>query len=248
MFFYLGPERAEISDASAPLIETYKAVKKSPETIIKFVRHLNLSKAEFERVKRYSPRSRGNKAARFIFLNKACWNGLFRVNSEGIFNVPYGWPKSNFILDEGAFADCCSQLRRRGVTIRCQDFSEIESRVVKGDFVFLDPPYVTSHNMNGFADWNESLFSWSDQQRLAEMAHRLVKRGANVLVTNANHHDIRQLYSCFGHSRFDRFSTLAGDTTKRRLTSEAIFYGGPAYATLDVAATKPVDYEDGSYR
>jgi DNA adenine methylase len=95
--------------------------------------------------------------------------------------------------------------------------------------VFLDPPYVTSHNMNGFVDWNECLFSWKDQVRLAAMAQRLVEKGANVLVTNAAHADLRTLYKGFGQAEFDRSSTLASDTSRRGRTSEAIFFAGPAY-------------------
>jgi DNA adenine methylase len=86
--------------------------------------------------------------------------------------------------------------------------------------------------MNGFADWNESLFSWSDQTRLAEMAQRLVRVGANVLVTNAAHPDIHRLYAGFAAKEFERHSTLASDKTKRTKTTEAIFFAGPGYAAL----------------
>ena len=229
MFFYLGPQRAEISDASVPLIETYRAVRNDPVDILRFLGPLKPDKATFNRLKGYAPRDHVNKAAQFIFLNKACWNGLFRVNSDGIFNVPFGQPKTNFIIDEKNFLRCARQLRRREISIRCQDFEEIADRVISGDFVFLDPPYVTSHNMNGFVDWNESLFSWKDQIRLAAMAKKLVRRGANVLVTNAAHPDIQELYGDFGRYSFARWSTLASDTSRRRRTSEAIYYGGPAF-------------------
>jgi DNA adenine methylase len=229
MFFYLGPKRAEVSDASLPLIQTYRSVADHPNEILKFLRPLKPDKETFDRLKHYAPRSQANKAAQFIFLNKACWNGLFRVNSDGIFNVPYGLPKTDFIIDERNFDRCSAQLRRREVSVRCQDFSEIEPRVCRDDFVFLDPPYVTLHNMNGFADWNESLFSWKDQVRLASMAKRLLAKGANILITNAAHPDIRELYPDFAMRRFKRHSTLASDTSRRTTTSEAIFFGGPAY-------------------
>jgi DNA adenine methylase len=235
MFFYLGPKRAEISDASLPLVETYKAAKRHPDDILTFLRPLKPNKKTFEQLKKYAPRNCANKAAQFIFLNKACWNGLFRVNSDGIFNVPFGQPKTEFVINEDNFLKCAAQLRRREVSIKHQDFQEIMGRIKAGDFVFLDPPYVTSHNMNGFVDWNESLFSWGDQIRLAEMAAKMVKAGANVLVTNADHSDVRELYKGFGKREFVRYSTLASDTSRRIRTSEAIFFGGPAY--LEIAAT-----------
>jgi DNA adenine methylase len=231
MFFYIGPKSAEISDASLPLIETYRAVRKYSDEVLDFLRPLRPSKTRFLALRQYSPRSEVGRAAQFIFLNKACWNGLYRVNSDGIFNVPYGRPRTNFIIDEDNLRRCSRQLRRREVSIKNQDFEEIESRVKEGDFVFLDPPYVTSHNMNGFVDWNERLFSWSDQIRLAEMAKRIIKKKANVLITNAAHGDVQALYSGFGRVTFSRWSALASDTSRRGTTSEAIFFGGPAYSS-----------------
>jgi DNA adenine methylase len=120
------------------------------------------------------PTNDGQIAGSFIFLNRACWNGLYRVNSDGVFNVPYGWPRTNFLIDEENLRECAKQLRRRSITLRQQDFEDIEDRVSRDDFVFLDPPYVTAHNMNGLVDWNERIFSWADQVRLASMAKRLI--------------------------------------------------------------------------
>jgi DNA adenine methylase len=248
MFFYLGPKRAEISDVSTALIETYRAVRVSPSEVLKFLRPLTPSKKNYKQLKNYTPRSIVGRAGRFIFLNKACWNGLYRVNSDGIFNVPYGWPRTDFIIDEANLLRCAKQLRRREVSIKQQDFEEIERRVDDGDFVFLDPPYVTSHNMNGFVDWNECLFSWSDQVRLASMARKLVKKGANVLITNANHADVHSLYIGFGTATYSRWSNLASNTSRRGTTSEAIFFGGPAYARSTAPQRRwNRGAEDGSY-
>ena len=249
MFFFLGPKRAEISDASSPLIDTYRAVRENPREILNFLRPLRPSKTEFQKLRKYSPRGQIGRAGQFIFLNKACWNGLYRVNSDGIFNVPYGWPKTNFIIDEDNLMRCSKQLRRRETSIRNQDFEEIEERVRERDFVFLDPPYVTSHNMNGFIDWNECLFSWADQIRLASMARRLIQKKANVLITNADHPDVEALYSGFGRAVYSRYSTLASDTTRRGTTSEAIFFGGPGYSNNGGVVRPRLDRgrEHGSY-
>jgi DNA adenine methylase len=232
MFFLLCPPTAEVSDASTSLIDTYKAVRDNPNGVLNFLRPLRPNRSTFEKIKRLNAPTVSQAAGRFIFLNKACWNGLYRVNSEGIFNVPYGWPKTNFVIDEENLRKCATQLRRRSVSLRCQDFETIADRVVKRDFVFLDPPYVTSHNMNGFIDWNESLFSWKDQIRLASLAKDLVARGANVLITNADHDDVHRLYGGFARRRIVRHSTLASDKSRRRLTSEVVFFAGPAYDQL----------------
>jgi DNA adenine methylase len=236
LFFFLGPAKAEISDASAALIETYRGVRRDPEAVLELLNPLRPDKVTFDLMRSRPARSASEAAAKFIFLNKACWNGLYRVNSKGIFNVPYGWPRSDFLIDEVNFLRCAEQLRKRSISIRHQDFEKIDERVAQGDFVFLDPPYITSHNMNGFADWNESLFSWRDQIRLASMARRMVKRGANVLVTNADHIEIRELYNGFAQTTFERSSTLAGDLKYRKTTSEAIFFDGPAYADMSAQA------------
>ncbi|WP_020694986.1 DNA adenine methylase [Reyranella massiliensis] len=242
LFFHLQPKRAEISDASYALVETYRAVKAAPDQLLKLLRPLKPTRENFDRIKLQKPRSEVNRAAQFIFLNKSCWNGLYRVNAAGIFNVPFGQPKSDFIVDEANLQNCSRQLRRREVSLRCQDFEEISTRVGEGDFVFLDPPYVTSHNLNGFADWNEKLFRWKDQVRLAAMARTLVEKRANVLITNADHTDVRDLYPGFGTVSFRRASTLANDTKKRRQTSELILFGGPHYES------KGQDYGGGRWR
>ena len=230
MFFHLAPSSAVISDASSALIATYKAIKQDHESVAEFLAPLRPSRTRFDIIKRLEATTESDKAAQFIFLNKSCWNGLYRVNSDGAFNVPYGRPKSNFLLNSDNLELCAKQLRRQRVSIKRQDFEKIDTDVKAGDFVFFDPPYVTSHNMNGFVDWNEELFSWKDQVRLAALAKRLVKRRANVLITNADHDDVKALFSDLSYTQIVRTSTLASDKTKRRKTSEAVFFGGPAYS------------------
>ena len=242
LFFFLCPERAEISDASASLMDIYRAIKRDPEGVLEFLRPLRPSRSAFEKIKEMTPASDAEKGGSFIFLNRACWNGLYRVNSDGKFNVPYGWPKTNHLIDADNLRRCAKQLRRRSVSLRHQDFEEISKRVEKNDFVFFDPPYVTSHNMNGFVDWNEDLFSWKDQIRLAELTQLLIYKGANVLVTNADHRDVRDLYRGIHYRQITRISTLAADKTRRTKTSEAIFVGGPAFA--EVQGTRRDSYAD----
>jgi DNA adenine methylase len=232
LFFYIGPNKAEISDISRHLVDIYHSVRSSPDDILRYLKPLRPDREHFNKLKACVTANQIEESARLIFLNKTCWNGLFRVNSDGIFNVPFGMPKTNFIIDEPNFLRCSQQLRQSGVRILKQDFEAIENRVESNDFVFCDPPYVTSHNRNGFADWNERLFSWNDQIRLASMVRRLVRRGANVLITNADHIDVHALYQGFRSCTYSRRSTLASDAARRGVTSEAIFFGGPAYAHM----------------
>ena len=246
MFFALAPSRAELSDQSPALIDTYKALKADVYKVIDFLEPLRPSREEFERVKSQILRNRFNLAGRFIYLNKTCWNGLYRVNASGRFNVPFGMPRSEFIFDQVHLKACSSLLRQRSVSIRWQDFGAIEKRVEASDFVFFDPPYVTGHNFNGFADWNEKLFSWDDQLRLALLAKRLVERGVNVMVTNADHPAVAALYGGFHFKQLQRFSTLASNSAKRRMTTEAVFFAGPSYNILNYKENKAGNTNHGS--
>jgi DNA adenine methylase len=144
------------------------------------------------------------------------------VNSSGEFNVPYGAPKTDNLIDANNLRSCAKSLGAAGVTLTCGDFAEALVAVQAGDIVFLDPPYVTRHNNNGFIDYNERLFSWADQERLAREAARLVELGATVIVSNANHEDVLRLFSGFELFEVGRPSTLASSRTARTRVSEAI--------------------------
>ncbi len=111
--------------------------------------------------------------------------------------------------------------------LECGDFEVVASQAKEGDLVFLDPPYVTGHRNNGFVDYNEVLFSWEDQVRLAKVARRLRRRGCFVVVTNADHESISELYWDFKQTRFDRKSTIAAKAPKRGRTTEYILVGAP---------------------
>jgi DNA adenine methylase len=119
---------------------------------------------------------------------------------------------------------CSKLLRGSEVKLASGDFEPVISSAKKGDLVFLDPPYVTRHNNNGFVDYNQRLFSWLDQVRLAKVAESLRKKGVNVIVTNAAHDDVLALYPSFFYFDFERSSTLAANTAKRGRVKEAIIY------------------------
>lgn len=222
LFFLLRPNRAVLSDKCEQLMQTYAAVRENASRLISYLRPLRPNRELFYAMRQRPGRGRIKRAAEFLYLNKTCWNGLFRVNSEGHFNVPYGRPKSDVLLDFDNLAACSKTLDKPGIKLHSCDF-EIALRAVKpGDLVYLDPPYVTRHDNNGFVDYNETLFSWNDQERLAALAHDLVKAGAYVIVTNANHRDVIRLYPGFHRRIRARISTLASDTRRRGRVHEAI--------------------------
>jgi DNA adenine methylase len=224
LFFLLRPPEAFLSDSCSELVETFAAVRDSPETILRYLALWMPGSEFFYHVRSNRSSGRYKRAAEFIYLNKTCWNGLYRVNSRGEFNVPYGLPKTDSIIDRANFRACATALSESNAEVQCRDFEVALEAVEAGDLVFLDPPYVTRHNDNGFVDYNEQLFSWADQLRLAKAAHELVERGAHVLVTNAFHSDVVDLYHGFNLMPINRSSTLASDPTKRSRVTEALLW------------------------
>jgi DNA adenine methylase len=224
LFFLLQPQRAVISDLCQELINTFSAVRDNPRLIATHISHLGPDKATFYALRANPSTGRFKRAAHFIYLNKVCWNGLYRVNSRGQFNVPYGQPKSPVIADPTNLMACSNALRAPDVRLSCLDFEENLSSCSRGDLAFLDPPYVTSHSNNGFVDYNEKLFSWADQVRLAKTARRLAQAGVHVVVCNADDRRIRRLYPDFGAKRYHRHSTLSSNPKSRVVVSELILF------------------------
>lgn len=224
LFFLLQPGKAFLSDACSPLIEVYEALRSDVESVIRALMPLNpLDKAQYYEVRGSRSEDLHTRAAEFLYLNRACWNGLYRVNGAGVFNVPYGAPKSAGMPEPENLRACSRLLRVRSIKLLVRDFQVAVASAGRGDLVFFDPPYVTGHNNNGFIDYNEQLFSWEDQVRLAGTAQRLSAKGAHVLITNAHHDSVLALYPGFEVRAIERKSTLANNTAFRRPVTEALF-------------------------
>jgi DNA adenine methylase len=223
MFFGLNPLKAVVSDTNAELIETYQALRDEPEEIrIKLARYAaKHCESYYYEVRGRQEEDRLQRAARFIYLNRTCFNGLYRVNLKGEFNVPKGTKDTILFADED-FALIAKRLE--DVEIRVSDFEQSLGAARKGDLVYLDPPYTVKHNLNGFVKYNEKIFSWADQERLERVARLAVGRGAKVIVSNALHESIVELYSdhVWELHAVDRHSTLASHRSARGLTSEAL--------------------------
>ncbi|MEY9260035.1 DNA adenine methylase [Brevibacterium epidermidis] len=223
LFFLLEPEKAVLSDTCEPLIETYEAVRNSPSDVIRSLGNMDvLNKQQYYEIRDKSYLESADRAARFIYLNRAAWNGLYRVNNKGKFNVPYGRPRSANLVDADNLSSCSKILASASVSVA--DFENSVMDAKSGDLVYFDPPYVTGHNNNGFVDYNEKLFSWEDQQRLARLASELKASGVHVVVSNANHPSILSLYPSFRQAIISRRSALASDVAKRKSVTEVVFY------------------------
>jgi DNA adenine methylase len=223
VFFALRPRYAVLSDTNSELIEAYEAIRDHHDLVL---RHLTVharlhGKRYYYNIRdQVRPTSTAGRAARFLYLNRTCWNGLYRVNLNGKFNVPKG-TKSKVLMDNDEFASTARALR--GAKLFCSDFEPIIEKAQDGDLVYADPPYTVSHNMNGFIKYNEVLFSWDDQTRLRNCLVRARERGAAVIVSNANHPSIVELYSGIGKMiELSRASVISSKSIGRGLTSEIL--------------------------
>lgn len=221
VFTFLKPKLAILSDTNRELINTYKAIRDNHSLVTRYLRehHTQHSHDYYYAIRSSTPRSRFKQAAKFIYLNRTCWNGLYRVNLKGEFNVPIG-TKTSVILDSDDFARTAQLLSN--CTIQTSDFRMTISKAAKGDFLFVDPPYTVKHNNNGFIKYNESIFSWDDQVALSNLLRDASRRGVRFLMTNANHNSIRSLYREFDLEKLDRASVISGSSKFRTLTSELL--------------------------
>lgn len=222
VFFDTLPERALLSDSNAYLVNCFIQIRENWQGVHSAYQDLFSDHSEASYYKTRSELSAAGAlgAAQFLYLNRTCFNGVFRVNLSGRFNVPIGSKISNPFKREDfeAWSVALAQAE-----IRNDDFEEVIDRAGIGDFIFIDPPYTVAHNKNGFIEYNEKIFSWEDQVRLAETVCKAQKRGAQFALTNANHVSVRELYGDqFSVQEVDRRSAIAGDAGKRQMISEIV--------------------------
>ena len=224
LFFGLGHSKAVLSDLNSNLIETYAALRDCSDLVISSLRGLDPSKETYYRVRNSRPRTPHTRAAKFIYLNKTCFNGLYRVNLHDEFNVPFGAHGPNVVVRDHKQLTAASEALR-GTELLSSDFETALSDAVVGDLVFLDPPYTTAHSQNGFIEYNARVFSWEDQRRLASVARSLAKNNVSVAITNAAHPSITRLYprSVFERTTLSRWNTMAADSKKRFKGTEVLF-------------------------
>ncbi|NOX26728.1 MAG: Dam family site-specific DNA-(adenine-N6)-methyltransferase [Gammaproteobacteria bacterium] len=223
VFFQLLPKNSILADKNKELIDTYKAIKDNQKLVQRYLakHHKNHSKDYYYKIRSSATRSIYSRAARFIYLNRTCWNALYRVNLNGQFNVPIG-SKTSVLLSSDNFESTAGALKR--AKLMHSDFESIINKSREGDFLFVDPPYTVKHNLNGFVKYNEKIFSWDDQIRLRDSLVSASNRGAQILLTNADHESIREIYkNVFNLERLERKSVIAASSIHRIKTSELIF-------------------------
>lgn len=221
VFFSMQPKKAVLSDANAELINAYVQVRDNSEALVQVLKSLKNSEIDYYAVRAMSPRTPIRKAARLLYLTRLSFNGIHRVNLRGEFNVPYGYKTHLATVDEEHLVRISSALK--GASLVSGDFEENTKKASAGDVVYFDPPYTVAHGLNGFVKYNERIFSWNDQVRLAEHARTLAKRGCRVVISNADHQSLHELYKGFHCHIIERPSVIAASSNHRRQITECVF-------------------------
>jgi DNA adenine methylase len=193
----LHPKTAILCDNNDELIETFKAVQTHVEDVIRALRtHKRKHGPEYFREMRTRPfKSATERAARLIYLNKTCFNGLYRVNSRGVFNVPMGRYHKPAILDEDGLREANRQLQ--DVQIMKRDFHELPDLAERGDFIYLDPPYRPVSSTSYFTSYTRDPFGDREQRDLSDVYGQLCEAGCLVMLSNSDNPFIRKLYRRF---------------------------------------------------
>lgn len=212
-------DKAYLSDINSDLILTFSTVKSNNERLISDLKKHKNEKDYYYKLREKIYIDPIKKSSRFIFLNRTSFNGIYRENLKGQYNVPFGNKQYKQLFDlknirelSDSFSNC---------HFSPEDFEKHYDKIQKDDFVFLDPPYTVAHENNSFVKYNQKIFSWYDQERLKEFITEIDKKGAYYLLTNAAHESIKKLYGKTGNIYTEkRYSVIGGKKARRDLYSE----------------------------
>lgn len=228
VFFSLDHrKKSYLSDANDQLVNVYIQVRDNPQAVIDCFLQFENSEEQYYKIRDdFVPNSPEEEAARFVFLNQTSYNGLFRVNRKGKYNVPYGFRKT-WHYDVERILEASAKLQNTHISVG--DFEVNKYRIKEHDLVFLDPPYTVSHNNNGFIEYNKNLFSLEDQKRLSRFIDYIKRKNAYYILTNAAHEEIRKIFTKEGDRCLElkRNSLIGGRNAKRAEISEYIFTNIP---------------------
>ncbi|WP_049802678.1 DNA adenine methylase [Gloeothece verrucosa] len=228
LLFHLQPKKAVINDSNSELINCYEVIRDSVEELIEDLRqHKNepdyyYAIRAWDRSPDYKEKPPIQRASRIIFLNKTCYNGLFRVNSQGQFNVPFGRYKKPNILDDGVLRAIHKYLNENQVEILNQDFQEAVTTAQKGDFIYFDPPYDPVSDTASFTGYDVNGFDKNEQERLKSTVDDLTRRGCKVLLSNADTPFIRNLYKDYNRVTVAASRAINSNGLKRGKISEVL--------------------------
>lgn len=233
LFFAIRPKRALLGDLNEDLVQTFKAVAKDAGAVSDALAVLRPGRSNYYLVRATKPGALGPaaRAARFIYLNRFCFNGLFRTNTTGEFNVPYGAPKTTNVPTREHLLACGSLLKR--ASIRQADFRQTLALVRDGDFVYLDPPYAVS-NRRVFVEYGSSVFAEKDLRELGALLAGIETRGATFLISYADCSEARRALGQWAYRRIPVRRNVAGFSGARRTQYELFFSNVPNFSHLAI--------------
>jgi len=234
VLFALQPKPANINDTNRELINCYRVIKEQPEELLELCQHHQKrhSKQYYYKLRAqdrshdFDLLSSVKRAARIIYLNKTCFNGLFRVNSSGQFNVPYGNYSNPSIADPSVIKAVSTYLNKAKVKIMAGDFARAVAKARNEAFIYFDPPYHPISNTSSFTGYSIDGFGESEQIRLKETCDKLSDRGCRVLISNSNAEFIRDLYKDSRYKIVEVKASRAINSvaSKRGRISEVLIY------------------------
>lgn len=228
VLFHLQPKKVVISDTNAELINCYYMIKDNLNELIEDLNgHKNekeyfYSIRELDRTPDYQKLSDVGKSSRIIYLNKTCYNGLFRVNSQGQFNTPFGRYKNPKIMDETVLKAVNKYLNSSDVTILNSDFEEAVSTAKKGDFVYFDPPYDPISDTSSFTGYDINGFNKDEQKRLKDTFEELTNKDVKCMLSNSKTPFITKLYKEYETIDVSAIRSINSNASKRGKIEEIL--------------------------
>jgi DNA adenine methylase len=228
VLFHIQPKKATINDLNEDLINVYRTIKETPEELIKDLEiHKNESEYFYEirsldRNLEFKNLSEVKRASRFIFLNKTCYNGLYRVNNSGEFNSPFGKYKNPNIVNEVTIRAVSKYLNSNKIEILNTDYKNALEGIKKGSFVYFDPPYEPVSKSSNFTGYVQGGFTIEDQIRLRDECNRLNDNGIKFMLSNSDSPIIKDLYKDYDIIYVKAIRSINSNATKRGEINEVI--------------------------
>ena len=193
-------QKCGISDLNSDLVLAYTTIRDKIEMVIDSLKnhtknYQKNSKSYYYSIRESNPRSAVEKTSRLIFLNRTCFNGLYRVNSKGKFNVPLGRYTNPNIVNEENIRSVSQVLQSRKVSIKCRDFEAVLDDAKKNDLVYFDPPYQPVSNTANFTSYTNKSFTYDDLKRLVKLCLKLDSKGCKVLLSNSNSQEVADMFT-----------------------------------------------------
>lgn len=232
VLFAYQPKKAIVNDYNSELMNVYQTVKSYPEQLIQSLQthFANNSKdyyyeiRELDRVEKYKELSPIEKASRIIYLNKTCYNGLYRVNSSGYFNSPYGKYKNPNIVNAPVIRAMSKYFNENEVTLLQGDYKDVLKKASKGCFVYLDPPYMPISSSANFTAYTVNGFGYKQQQELKKECDKLREKGIRFVQSNSDCPEIRELYKEYTIQTVQAKRFINSISAKRGKINEVLIY------------------------